>query len=143
MTADQKTPHFPPSGVIKQADGTFVTKHDKFVSGRSNTRKVMEVLLYPHLFCEAEVGQSEGLQFPPGFQTGDAMGDDVILSNKVYNALKRHSQTEGSRRLKLREKKDTSTAELAVDAKTRLILFKASLSSSCFCSQTQPSSELD
>lgn len=97
-------PKFPPSGFKKRPDGSIVTKHDKTINGRSNAGRVMG--------------------FAPEMNTGDALGSDILLPNHVFNALKRHSNAESHRRMKLHEKKDASTADLAVDARTRLILFK-------------------
>ena len=42
--------------------------------------------------------------------TGDAVGIDMRLPNKVYNSLKQHSMAENKRTFRLHEKKEHSTA---------------------------------
>lgn len=83
---------------------TITTKHDATICGRKNACRVMA--------------------FPPGFETGDGGGFDMKLSNNVYNHLKVHSRTEEKRHKRLHDKTEKSTAVLAFDAKTRLLLFK-------------------
>ncbi|XP_029446987.1 serine/threonine-protein kinase RIO3 [Rhinatrema bivittatum] len=82
----------------------ITTKHDEVVCGRKNTARMEK--------------------FAPEFQVGDGIGMDLKLSNQVFNALKRHSISEQRRSAKLHEKKEHSTAEQAVDPKTRLLLYK-------------------
>lgn len=43
---------------------------------------------------------------------------------KVYNTLKVYSKLEDDRRTRMHEKKEKSTSEMAMDAKTRLMLYK-------------------
>lgn len=43
---------------------------------------------------------------------------------QVYNNLKNYSKAEDQRRTRLHEKKEKSTSDLAIDTKTRLILYK-------------------
>lgn len=90
-----------PSGQKK----TIITKHDAQVCGRKNARRVMD-------------------QFPPDFPSGNSFGMDMKLSNSVYNVLKIHSQKEESKAQRLHEKKEHSTAEMAVDSRTRIMLYK-------------------
>lgn len=75
------------------------------MSARRNACKVME-------------------NFPPCIHTGDGASFDMQLSNKVYNTLKVYSKSEDDRRTRLHEKKEKSTSEMAMDAKTRLMLYK-------------------
>ncbi|XP_030069376.1 serine/threonine-protein kinase RIO3 [Microcaecilia unicolor] len=82
----------------------ITTKHDEVVCGRKNTARMEK--------------------FAPEFQVGDGIGMDLKLSNQVFNALKRHSLSEQRRSARLHEKKEHSTAEQAVDPKTRLLLYK-------------------
>lgn len=91
------------SGICRQGN-TTTTKHDATVCGRRNACKLME--------------------FPPGISTGDGGGFDMKLSNNVYNTLKLHSMAEDRRSHRLHDKKEKSTAEKALDVKTRLILYK-------------------
>lgn len=84
---------------------SIVTKHDAQVCGRKNASRVMN-------------------QFPPAFPTGNSFGMDMKLSNSVYNVLKIHSQKEESKAQRLHEKKEHSTAEMAVDSRTRIMLYK-------------------
>lgn len=82
----------------------ITTKHDKVLCGRKNAERLME--------------------FPPEFESGDGEGMDMQLPNKVYNRLKMHSLSETKRRTRESEQKEHSTAEKAVDPKTRVLLFK-------------------
>ncbi|XP_035269294.1 serine/threonine-protein kinase RIO3 [Anguilla anguilla] len=82
----------------------ITTKHDEVVCGRKNTARMEN--------------------FAPEFQVGDGIGMDLKLSNQVYNALKQHCYTEQRRSARVHEKKEHSTAEQAVDPKTRLLMYK-------------------
>ncbi|KAL4217649.1 Serine/threonine-protein kinase RIO3 [Mactra antiquata] len=82
----------------------ITTKHDSVICGRKNASKMMN--------------------FPPEFESGDGEGMDMKLPNNVYNKLKRHSEAENKRNQKLHEKKEHSTAEQAMDPRTRLALYK-------------------
>lgn len=93
----------PKCGYKKQGE-EMVTKHDMTMSGRRNACRVME--------------------FPPEFQTGDGGGFDMQLSNKVFNSLKVYSRSEQSRRHRLHDKTEQATAEMCVDARTRLLLYR-------------------
>ena len=89
---------------VKSADGAQVTKHDSAICGKRNV-------------CKME-------NFGPTFSSGDGTGMELKLSNKVYNTLKNHSYSQENRAAKLHEKKDNSTAENAMDAKTKLMILK-------------------
>ncbi|PSN31013.1 Serine/threonine-protein kinase RIO3 [Blattella germanica] len=93
----------PKCGYKKEGD-EMVTKHDMTMSGRRNACRVME--------------------FPPEFQTGDGGGFDMQLSNKVFNSLKVYSRSEQSRRNRLHDKSEQATAEMSVDPRTRLLLYR-------------------
>ncbi|NXS96582.1 RIOK3 kinase, partial [Jacana jacana] len=82
----------------------ITTKHDEVVCGRKNTARMEN--------------------FAPEFQVGDGIGMDLKLSNQVFNALKQHAYSEERRSARLHEKKEHSTAEKAVDPKTRLLMYK-------------------
>ncbi|KAJ1191160.1 hypothetical protein NDU88_000476 [Pleurodeles waltl] len=82
----------------------ITTKHDEVVCGRKNTARMEN--------------------FAPEFQVGDGIQMDLKLSNQVFNALKQHAISEQRRSAKVHEKKEHSTAEQAVDPKTRLLLYK-------------------
>ncbi|XP_026882713.2 serine/threonine-protein kinase RIO3 [Electrophorus electricus] len=82
----------------------ITTKHDEDVCGRKNTARMDN--------------------FAPEVHVGDGISMDLKLSNHVYNALKRHCQTEERRSARLHEKKEHSTAEQAVDSRTRLLMYK-------------------
>ncbi|MBN3284312.1 RIOK3 kinase, partial [Polyodon spathula] len=62
--------------------------------------------------------------FAPEVQVGDGIRMDLKLSNQVFNALKQHCYSEQRRSARLHEKKEHSTAEQAVDPKTRLLMYK-------------------
>lgn len=85
-------------------DGEMITKHDDKICGVRNACRVMS--------------------FPPEFSTGDAAGFDMKLSNQVFNQLKTYS----SKKLKKTKMSDrlenVATAEMGVDAPTRLLLYK-------------------
>ncbi|RXM36083.1 Serine/threonine-protein kinase RIO3 [Acipenser ruthenus] len=82
----------------------ITTKHDEVVCGRKNTARMDN--------------------FAPEVQVGDGVGMDLKLSNQVFNALKQHCYSEQRRSARLHEKKEHSTAEQAVDPKTRLLMYK-------------------
>lgn len=93
---------------FRDADGSIVTKHNAAVSGRRNRQRM-----------EAD--------FPIGFAAGDLKGgknDDVRLSNRIYNNMRRFAKKEEKAAARLHEKKEHSTAELAMDKNTRLVIFK-------------------
>lgn len=101
--ADKETGQLPKCG-YKQVGDKIITKHDKEISQRANGRRIME--------------------FPPGIETGDGGGLDMQLPNAVYNKIRNFSIREGKRKARLVDKVDKSTAEQAIDPKTRVLLFK-------------------
>ncbi|XP_077592379.1 serine/threonine-protein kinase RIO3 isoform X2 [Stigmatopora nigra] len=82
----------------------ITTKHDAETCGRKNTARMDN--------------------FAPEVQVGDGLGMDLKLSNPVFNSLKRHCANEQRRSARLHEKKEHSTAEQAVDPRTRLLMYK-------------------
>lgn len=82
----------------------MISKHDLALSGKLNASRVMN--------------------FPPEFETGDGHGIKMSLSNKVFNTLKVHSMQEQRRNNRMHDKEEKATSELALDSKTRLILYK-------------------
>lgn len=60
--------------------------------------------------------------FPMQCKTGNMK--DLSLSNKIYNSLKVHAYDQKRQQARLHEDKEKSTAEHAVDKRTRLILHK-------------------
>ncbi|XP_035659597.1 serine/threonine-protein kinase RIO3-like [Branchiostoma floridae] len=80
----------------------MVTKHDAKICGQKNSARMM--------------------QFPPDFHSGDSVG--MVLPNHVYNTLKVHSYKEDHRSHRVHDKKEISTAEQAIDPRTRLLLYK-------------------
>ncbi|XP_038161659.1 serine/threonine-protein kinase RIO3 [Cyprinodon tularosa] len=82
----------------------ITTKHDEVMCGRKNTARMDN--------------------FAPEVQVGDGLGMDLKLSNQVFNSLKRHCYSEQRRSARLHEKKEHSTAEQAVDPRTRLLMYK-------------------
>ncbi|XP_022104552.1 serine/threonine-protein kinase RIO3-like [Acanthaster planci] len=99
VSSPKKTP------TTKDKNGTMTTKHDAVICGRKNASKVME-------------------KFPPGFNSGDDVGMDMKLPNNVFNTLKQHSQTAERKTHRVHEKKEHSTAVMAMDPNTRLLLYK-------------------
>ncbi|KAM8823308.1 serine/threonine-protein kinase RIO3 [Spinachia spinachia] len=82
----------------------ITTKHDAVTCGRKNTARMDN--------------------FAPEVHVGDGLGMDLKLSNQVFNALKQHCNSEQRRSARLHEKKEHSTAEQAVDPRTRLLMYK-------------------
>uniref|UniRef100_A0A3Q2QK05 Serine/threonine-protein kinase RIO3 n=1 Tax=Fundulus heteroclitus TaxID=8078 RepID=A0A3Q2QK05_FUNHE len=80
----------------------ITTKHDEDACGRKNTARMDN--------------------FAPEVQVGDGLG--LKLSNQVFNALKQHCYSEQRRSARLHDKKEHSTAEQAVDPRTRLLMYK-------------------
>jgi len=80
----------------------FVSKHDVTTCYKKNAQKM-----------EA---------FPVNFNTGDTSG--VSMNNNIFNSLKQHAHKERRSLAKVHEAKEKSTAEHAVDTKTRTMLFK-------------------
>lgn len=89
----------PKCGFKVDKEGEMITKHDPELCGVRNAQRVMS--------------------FPPEFPTGDAACFDMKLSNKVFNQLKAYSKRGRSDR-----KEKVATAEMGVDAATRLLLYK-------------------
>ncbi|GLD70114.1 serine/threonine-protein kinase RIO3 [Lates japonicus] len=82
----------------------ITTKHDEEMCGRKNTARMDN--------------------FAPEVHVGDGLGMDLKLSNQVFNSLKQHCYSEQRRSARLHEKKEHSTAEQAVDPRTRLLMYK-------------------
>lgn len=82
----------------------ITTKHDEVMCGRKNTARMDN--------------------FAPEVHVGDGLGMDLKLSNKVFNSLKQHCYAEQRRSARLHEKKEHSTAEQALDPRTRLLMYK-------------------
>ncbi|KAM4606372.1 serine/threonine-protein kinase RIO3 [Polymixia lowei] len=82
----------------------ITTKHDEVMCGRKNTARMDN--------------------FAPEVHVGDGLGMDLRLSNQVFNSLKQHCYSEQRRSARLHEKKEHSTAEQAVDPRTRLLMYK-------------------
>ncbi|XP_032407890.1 LOW QUALITY PROTEIN: serine/threonine-protein kinase RIO3 [Xiphophorus hellerii] len=82
----------------------ITTKHDEDACGRKNTARMDN--------------------FAPEVHVGDGLGMDLKLSNQVFNSLKQHCYSEQRRSARLHEKKEHSTAEQAVDPRTRLLMYK-------------------
>ena len=57
-------------------------------------------------------------------QIGDGGGFDMKLSNKVFNNLKTFSHQEQKRAARLNDKHEKATATMAIDPRSRLILFR-------------------
>ena len=93
-----------PKAGFKKVGNNIVTKHDRELSERNNGKRIME--------------------FPAGIETGDGGGWDMKLSNAVYNELRDFSIKEGKRKARIADKVDKSTAEQAIDPKTKVLLFK-------------------
>ncbi|KAG7523598.1 serine serine/threonine-protein kinase RIO3 [Solea senegalensis] len=82
----------------------ITTKHDEVTCGRKNAARMDN--------------------FAPEVLVGDGLGMDLKLPNQVFNSLKQHCFSEQRRSARLHEKKEHSTAEQAVDPRTRLLMYK-------------------
>lgn len=90
-------------GFTYDKDGIKVTKHDEQLNSVRNACRAMD--------------------FPPEFSTGDAAGFDIKLPNSVFNQLKTYSQK--SKRNKAQDRRENvATAEMGIDERTRIILYK-------------------
>jgi len=96
-----KEPNLKFTGAIP---GKGKSKHDIETNNKRNADRVMN--------------------FPPEFDTGDGDAIAMRLSNSVYNDLKVHSHKEQKISQKVRDKVDKSTAVMALDPRTRLMLYK-------------------
>jgi len=81
----------------------IVTKHDAEINGRRNTSKFEDSV-------------------PIGIDTGDLIGMDFRIDNRNYNKLKKDCNKAQKKSYKVREKKDHSSAEHALDDGTIKIL---------------------
>ncbi|XP_032791513.2 serine/threonine-protein kinase RIO3 [Daphnia magna] len=101
-SAEKESPTISKLGYAKKG-GEIITKHDTVITGRKNACKAMEL---------------EQLKI------GDGGGFDMMLSNKVYNNLKAFSHQEQKRAARLNDKHEKATATMAIDPRSRLILFR-------------------
>ncbi|XP_055859021.1 serine/threonine-protein kinase RIO3 [Episyrphus balteatus] len=85
-------------------DGEKITKHDDNICSVRNACRVMS--------------------FPPEFPTGDAAAFDMKLSNQVFNQLRTYSSKKNKKSKMQDRKENVATAEMGVDAPTRLLLYK-------------------
>lgn len=95
------------SGYRADAHGNVLTKHDEVLIGRKNAGKIMEQLNY-------------------GIPSGDCGNFDMKVSNKVFNELRAHSNmiAKKTNQTALDRRENIKTAEMGMDEKTRLILYK-------------------
>eukprot|EP00042_Codosiga_hollandica_P031116 m.185769 g.185769 ORF g.185769 m.185769 type:complete len:593 (-) comp53548_c0_seq2:97-1875(-) len=89
--------------VFRTNEGEIVTKHNAVVCGTKNKRKIQSM----HIAS----GDIEGAH-------------EFTLSNRIYNSLKMFSERSQGSRFRLHEQKEFSTSEMALDRKTRLVIFK-------------------
>merc|ERR1719219_575736 len=101
-SADRDVNNQLPRCGYKKVGDSFITKHDKEITGRNNGKRIMEL----------------------DVNSGDGGGYDLQLSSTVYNKIRNFSIKEGKRKSRLADKNDKSTAEQAIDPKTKVILFK-------------------
>ena len=90
---------------MRNEHGEIVTKHNPQAQSLRNQRRMEESL-------------------PLSFPSGDMKKGDVRVSNKVYNKIKRDANKRDRSQARVKEAKDTSTSDLALDTKTRLLLFR-------------------
>lgn len=102
-TNEKKLDAIPKCGFKIDKEGEMITKHDEQLCGVRNACRVMS--------------------FPPEFPTGDAACFDMKLSNAVFNQLKTYSRKTKKNNLHDR-RENIATAEMGVDERTRLLLYK-------------------
>lgn len=95
--------------VMRRHNGDIVTKHNADVCGARNGKKLMEAL---------------PLSFPSGDIHSQQKNGQIKMSNKVYNQCMTYAVKSEKRRSRTNEQKDTSTSDLVLDTKTRLLLFR-------------------
>uniref|UniRef100_A0A183BHY2 Serine/threonine-protein kinase RIO3 n=1 Tax=Globodera pallida TaxID=36090 RepID=A0A183BHY2_GLOPA len=93
---------FSSCGILKNTDGTVVTKHDPVIAELKSTDKA--------------------LQLPLALSTGDFI--DSRIGGKVLNELRTFGKTESRRKMRAKDKEEKATSEMSVDMKTRLTLLK-------------------
>jgi len=101
-TSAKICPSIPRAGYAKIGE-EIVTKHDSIISSRKNACRAMAL---------------------SSIEIGDGGGFDMKLSNKVYNNLKVFSKAEQKRAARLTDKQEKATATMALDPKSRLIIFR-------------------
>lgn len=90
----------------RMAGGEVVTKHNSALDSHRNKTRVTE-------------------SFPLSFKAGDLTGkSNLSMPSKVYNSLQRFANKHERQQARLHEKKEHSTAVLAMDQNTRLIMYK-------------------
>ncbi|XP_065355665.1 serine/threonine-protein kinase RIO3 [Calliphora vicina] len=95
----------PKCGYTVDKEGEMITKHDADLCGVRNACRMMS--------------------FPLEFATGDGAGFEMKLSNGVFNQLKTHSRKNLKKNSRMQDRKDNvATAEMGVDGRTRLLLYK-------------------
>ncbi|XP_023300524.2 serine/threonine-protein kinase RIO3 [Lucilia cuprina] len=95
----------PKCGYTVDKEGEMITKHDEELCGVRNACRMMS--------------------FPLEFATGDGAGFEMKLSNRVFNQLKTHSRKSYKKTHRMQDRKDNAaTAEMGVDGRTRLLLYK-------------------
>ena len=102
QTLENVCPVIPRAGYAKIGE-EIVTKHDTLISSRKNACRAMAL---------------------GGIDIGDGGKFDMKLSNKVYNNLKVFSKSEEKRAAKLNDKQEKATSTMALDPKSRLIIFR-------------------
>jgi len=100
--SEKVCPVIPRAGYAKIGE-EIVTKHDTVISSRKNACRAMAL---------------------GGIDIGDGGKFDMKLPNKVYNNLKVFSKSEEKRAAKLTDKQEKATSTLALDPKSRLIIFR-------------------
>eukprot|EP00039_Didymoeca_costata_P027421 m.18357 g.18357 ORF g.18357 m.18357 type:complete len:597 (+) comp6292_c0_seq1:146-1936(+) len=90
---------------LRGPGGEIVTKHNAQFEQRRNQQRMQD-------------------SFPLSFPCGDVRGKKIRVSNKVYNKLKTKATQSDKARNRVKEKKDFSTSDQALDAKTRLVLYR-------------------
>lgn len=105
-TNEKKFKTIPKCGFKIDEDGEMITKHDPQLCGVRNACRVMS--------------------FPLHLSTGDAAGFEMSLPNNVFNQLKSYfSHRPDRKKTKMHNRKENmATAEMGVDARTRLLLYK-------------------
>jgi RIO kinase 3 len=100
---------------MRNACGEIVTKHNADRASNQNKNRMTDNL--PLSFPCGDMHKGKG-----GAKKGG--GKQGRVPNHVYNKLQAHANKAEKHRMRVTEKKDTSTSDMAIDSKTRLILFR-------------------
>mmetsp|Transcript_23162 Transcript_23162/g.60560 ORF Transcript_23162/g.60560 Transcript_23162/m.60560 type:complete len:640 (-) Transcript_23162:67-1986(-) len=110
---DQPLSYHKETKTMRDADGNIVTKHNADRASKRNKQRMTDDL--PLSFPCGDMRKLDGK---------GPRGKDGRVPTHVYNRLQSFANKTEKQRIRVTEKKDKSTSDLAIDTKTRLILFR-------------------